>query len=263
MKLEVVDFYYFSGTGNTLLAVNAMRQIFSDNGVEVTLFRLEKSNPLEINLNHAIGIAFPVAAQGTYPFVWDFINALPETDGTFIFMLDTLAAFSGGIVGPVKKIVRKKGYCPIGSKEIVMPTNFFPGKINKEKNERKISKGLKRAESYADDLLSGTAEWRRIPILSDLLAFCSRNQRTWRTMRWYFNLRVEESKCVKCGLCSQLCPNQNIEMNEYPEFKNQCVTCMRCITFCPNEAIHSKKNKHEKYRTVSERELLQLQCYRE
>ena len=126
MVKDVIDFYYFSGTGNTLLVVKKMKDIFTENGVPVNLHKIEKSKPEDVNLNHTLGLGFPIAELSTYNFVWKFIRALPETDqDTEIFMVDTLAGFSGGIVGPVHEIVRKKGYNPIGVEEIVMPPNIF------------------------------------------------------------------------------------------------------------------------------------------
>ena len=99
MNLDTLDFYYFSGTGNTLLVVKKMQEVFEQHGSTVQLYRIEATNPNTINVQHAIGLGFPVAEQGTYPFVWDFIRSLPPSNGTPIFMVDTLMAFSGGIVG--------------------------------------------------------------------------------------------------------------------------------------------------------------------
>ena len=69
-----IDFYYFSGTGNTLLVVKKMAETFEKNGINVNLHKIEESNTEDVNLEHTIGIAFPVAVLSTYPFVWEFIK---------------------------------------------------------------------------------------------------------------------------------------------------------------------------------------------
>lgn len=126
MVKDVIDFYYFSGTGNTLLVVKKMRDVFTEKGIQVNLHPMERSKLDNINLDHTIGLGFPIAELSTYNFVWNFIRELPETDqNTEIFMVDTLAGISGGIVGSVHEIVKKKGYHPIGAREIVMPPNIF------------------------------------------------------------------------------------------------------------------------------------------
>ncbi|MEG3225568.1 MAG: 4Fe-4S ferredoxin, partial [Methanobacteriales archaeon Met13] len=97
-------------------------------------------------MDHVIGLGFPIAGLSTYDFVWKFIKSLPEANGTKIFMVDTLAGFSGGIVGPLREIVKKKGYQPRGAKEIIMPPNIFY--IQDEKtNKKKVEKGLIEAEN--------------------------------------------------------------------------------------------------------------------
>ena len=100
-----VDLYWFSGTGNTLLVTRAMRDEFVAAGINVNLARIEDTDAGGIDPTHTIGIAVPVACQSTYPLVWNFIRKLPKTNGTEIFLADTLGQFSGGIIAPMGKIV--------------------------------------------------------------------------------------------------------------------------------------------------------------
>lgn len=261
MKIETIDFYYFSGTGNTLLVVKKMQETFKENGIKVNLHKIEESNPEDVNMDHTIGIAFPVAFFSTYPFVWNFIKALPQVNGTEIFMVDTLGGFSGGIVGPLREIVKRKGYNPIGAKEIQMPTNIFFIQDN-ETNETKVRKGLQEARKYALDLIDGKTEWGRVPIFSDgmysfstgLLKLTESNLH----QKW-FNFDVKKEECRKCGICAKLCPLQNINMekNEYPERGLNCEYCLRCTSFCPRHAIPCKFNyKGKTYSAVKAKEFL-------
>ncbi len=220
--MDRIDFYYFSGTGNTLLVIRKMKEVFESHGMEVNLFRMEKTDPSEVNVSHLIGLGFPVAEQGTYPFVWDFISALPPAQGTRIFMVDTLLAFSGGAVGPVKKIVKAKGYTPIGAKEIRMPNNLFPGKIIPEKVEKKVRKRARRRRGNTpEDIPAGRSRWRRFPIVRTSLSRISRSEASWKFFKRFYPLEIDREKCTKCGLCVTLCPVKNIKMNEYPEFLRQ------------------------------------------
>lgn len=255
--MKDIDFYYFSGTGNTLLVVKEMAKTFEENGIKVTLRRMEKSDSKDIDLNKTIGLGFPVAEQGTYPFVWDFVNTLPDAHRTPIFMVDTLMAYSGGAVGPMKKIVKEKGYEPIGAKEIVMPNSLMVLKIKEKKNARKVQKGLKKAREYALDILNGKAKWSRVPGGSDLMALSSKNERGWKTLGKFVPLILDEEKCVKCGLCVKLCPIDNIVMKEYPEIKDECLHCLRCFAFCPSKAIAmGKKDRFLRYSAVKANDLL-------
>ena len=255
-SIKIIDFYFFSGTGNTLLVVKKMKEVFERNDITVNLYHLEKTNPKEINTAHTIGLGVPVAEQGTFPLVWDFVKNMPQANGTIIFMVDTMMMFSGGIVGPIRKILKPKGYKPIGAREICMPNNLFPGKIDEKKNKEKVRKGLNRAEKYAEDILCGRSRWRRVPVLSDFMGYFSKADWAWRSLRKHYLLIINKEKCIQCGLCESLCPVDNITINNYPEFQGSCTICMRCVSFCPKKAIARIKTKHEIYRAVNVKELI-------
>ncbi len=253
---DTIDFYFFSGTGNTLLVVKKMRDTFKEKGIDVNLHKIEGSNPDEINLEHVIGIAFPVAVFSTYPFVWDFIKALPDTTGTEIFMVDTLGGFSGGIVGPLREIVKKKGYTPIGAMEIQMPPNIFYIQ-DEETNQSKVEKGLITAKMYALDLMNGKTKWERFPVLSDAMRLFSIGALKLTEIdlhQKFFIFDADDEKCSKCGICVDLCPVKNIKMeeNEYPKHSLNCQYCLRCTSFCPRQAIPCKFNyKRKTYHAVN------------
>ncbi|EKF84842.1 4Fe-4S ferredoxin [Methanobacterium formicicum DSM 3637] len=262
MKMETVDFYFFSGTGNTLLVVKKMQETFQENGIPVNLHKIEESNPEDVNLEHTIGLGFPIAELSTYNFVWKFIRALPVTDtATEVFMVDTLGGFSGGIVGPVHEIVKKKGYKPIGAKEIVMPPNIFYIQ-DEETCHEKVQKGLIKAEEYTLNLINDESKWGRVPVLSDALYYTSiaslkitesnLNQKLLR-------LETDNEECRRCGICVRLCPVDNITLEEGkpPEHGFNCEYCLRCTSLCPRGAIPCPCNyKGKTYRAVKAKEFL-------
>ncbi|MGF7118833.1 EFR1 family ferrodoxin [Methanobacterium oryzae] len=259
--MNLIDFYYFSGTGNTLLVVKKMQETFEENGIKVNLYKIEESDPKSVNLDHTIGIGFPVAFFSTYPFVWDFLKSLPNANGTDIFMVDTLGGISGGIVGPLQEIIKKKGYNPIGAKEIQMPLNIFFIQDAKT-NETKVKKGLIEAEKYALDLINKKSEWDRVPVLSEGMYLFSKGllKLTKANMhqKW-FKFGIKEDECRKCGICVKLCPLKNITMEKgkYPERGLNCEYCLRCASFCPRHAIPCKFNyKSKTYRGAKAKEFL-------
>lgn len=259
MGIETIDFYYFSGTGNTYLIVRKMTEVFREKGIPVNLFRIEDSDPEKIDVNHTIGLGFPVAVQTTYRFIWDFIEDMPEGSETEVFMVDTLAAFSGAIVGPLKKFLQGIGYRPVGAKEIIMPSNFLPKAIDEAKDEEVRRKGISEAENYAKEILEGKAVWRDQTFLADIFASVCKGQLVWNIFAGEGKkFRVKEDICTKCGLCVKLCPTKNIQMDEFPRFLSKCQQCMRCISFCPVNAIYMQGKKNVPYRAVKSGELLNI-----
>jgi Pyruvate/2-oxoacid:ferredoxin oxidoreductase delta subunit/flavodoxin len=261
MKMEKVDFYYFSGTGNTYLVVKRMMETFQKNGIETNMYKIEDLKPEKVNLDHTIGLGFPIAELSTYEFVWKFIKSLPQSEGTKIFMVDTLAGFSGGIVGPVREIVKNKGYKPIGACEIIMPPNIFYIQ-DEETCKLKVNKGLQKAEKYAQTLIEGTSKWGRVPLLSNALYFTSMiglKMTETNLNQKLLNLSPDLEKCSKCKICYRLCPVDNIKIreDEFPKHQFNCEYCMRCVSFCPKKAISCPINyKGKTYHAIKAKELL-------
>lgn len=212
LEKKPIDFYYFSGTGNTYLIVKSMKDAFEKQGFVVNLLPLVNFVKSEFNDKHIIGIAFPIAAMGTYPLCWEFLKKLPQTNGTKVFMVDTLAGFSGGIIGPVRKILTNKGFETIGVKEIIMPSNYLVKKKQEEKNSEIIDAGKKEAQKFVEDIVSGNSRWGRVPIFSDLLSFPSKSGKAWELMRNWTNIAVNNQLCTQCSLCEKACPINNINL---------------------------------------------------
>jgi len=253
-----LDFYYYSGTGNTSLVMNEMSEVFRERNISVNRKRIEDVNPGAVRTDVTIGLAFPVAFQSTFPFIWDFFKGLPEAEGTEIFMVDTMMSFSGAIVGPLKKLLTAKGYACIGAREIIMPSNWFPKKIDEEANKFKVLWGLKAARTYADDLVKGKTSWSRIPVLPDLFYKLCCNDYMMENVNTKpgKKIMVDRERCVSCGLCAELCPVENITMKGGPHWSDKCQTCMRCLSYCPNNAVSVKDKKYVSYTAVKLRDLV-------
>ncbi|OYT27071.1 MAG: ferredoxin [Candidatus Altiarchaeales archaeon ex4484_96] len=56
-------------------------------------------------------------------------------------------------------------------------------------------------------------------------------------------VRVDRSKCLYCGACVSLCPQDAIELMETHIIIDEkvCTSCLICARFCPVGAIYEKK----------------------
>lgn len=254
--MKKVNIYWFSGTGNSLKLAKTMKSKFEDYYCDTRLFPMVSTDPESIDKEALTGLVFPVAVQSTYPLVWDFINNLPDTEGTEIFMADTMADASGGIVGPVKKVLSSKGYKCIGAKEFKMPSSMAFG--DDEKREQKIEETLKQGEDYVTDILNGISRWDRVPIASDMMRSFSKPKLMWSTMA--ATLKVETEICTKCGLCLNVCPVDCIKEddNGFPVNNPKiCNSCLRCLNFCPVNAYKFIGRKFVQNREEPLNELIQ------
>ena len=266
--MKHIDLCHFSGTGNTLRVVQALTETLEKHGISVRLHPIETTDPHTLIVKDTLGLAFPVAIQSTYPFVWKFIRALPKNPGKGVFMVDTLAVFSGGIVGPLKDTVRRKGYTPLGAIEIPMPDNLFPKQDHPEKNAARIQRGLQKARLFAEELIESKAKWGKNGIWGYGMYAMYMAAIFFLLPPWQFLLKkvlflnIRKEKCIQCDLCSKLCPIGNItpsdQKSTYPIIKYRCEACMRCIAYCPKNAIYagSRRKSPWHYRGVKSAQIL-------
>jgi ferredoxin len=258
MRAGRIVLCWFSGTGNTERVARRMADVFTASGIGVEMCRIGRDPFPGLPADGALGLAFPVAYFSTFPFVWDFIDRLPSGAGREAFMVDTLGGASGAIVGPLKKLLSRKGYVPVGAREIRMPMNFGGAWKRGEANRRVLSDGLERAAAYADELVHGVSRWRRIPLWSDLMFLIHSGAVVLLYSRWNqhrFAMRVDQASCTGCGECAAECPAGNIRISEslpdggrLPVFDERCVFCLRCLAACPPGALRSPLSKGGRYR---------------
>ncbi len=240
MSDKKYNLYWFSGSGNTLDIAMCIHNTLIEHNQKAELIPIEKSNPENINPESVIGLIVPVAMQGTYPLVWDFVNGLPQVDGTECFLVDTLGAYSGGIVGPIKRIVKKKGFKPLLASEILMPNNFSRKNVDTQKDNLRLEKSREKAKNVTMKLLNNEGSWFDIPLYSRLVSLLSKSKKLWKVVKDAKPIIFDPERCVKCGTCVKLCPVNNLTMteeNNTPKAGDSCILCQRCKTFCPKGAI--------------------------
>lgn len=260
MNSSSLLFCWFSGTGNTRLVVQAMSRTFESAGLQPTMHRIGSGHTPEFGSEAALGLAFPVAYQSTYPFVWDFIDRLPPGKGREVFMVDSLGGFSGGLVGPMGRLLRKKGYLTAGAREIRMPMNFGRSEKGRRGDAVLVRRAIGEAEEFARDLLAGNARWGRIPVLSDLMFLSHAGMLALLFTKWNqrkFGIRTDPILCTGCSVCAGACPVGNIRMvqgeggSPVPEFGARCEFCLHCVAVCSMEANRFPLNRHGRYRAPS------------
>lgn len=253
-KIDLVELYYFSGTGNTYLLAKAMQSEFMSMTISCELKQMS-TKKVVINNNSLVGLIFPVAIQATYPNVFAFIKRLPKTNGTPIFMADTLNKFSGGIVGVLKHMLKRKGYMCVAAKEFKMANSMNTKPILNKIVLQKNNEALTQARAYARDILENKVSWKSHYILSLIMNSFSKPKLMWKLTAKM--LVIDDSKCTKCSLCINNCPTNSLSMKENKVVKNNntCISCMRCANFCPSNSFLLNKKPLVQKKVVNVREL--------
>ena len=242
MKVNKSDIYVFSGTGNTLSIAKKIAEVFNSKSIFAKVHRIESTNPNNIDLNSTIGIGCTVACWNTYPLVKKWLKSLPISNGTEIFLFDSMGDSSFKMIASIAKELEKKGYKIIGSKEFVMPNNFLLVE-KEEKQIEKTKKTMMLVEEYANDILDNKQVTVKGNLMFSIFFFITSiivNLWLVKFFQKMITFKIDKQLCTKCGLCADICPKNNITMNEFPVFNNKCEICLRCISYCPVKAISSK-----------------------
>ncbi|MCL2349336.1 MAG: EFR1 family ferrodoxin [Planctomycetaceae bacterium] len=283
-SFNIVHIYWFSGAGNTLRATLALAERFRELGMAVELKAIEQSDPLEIDPNALFGIAFPTHCFTIPEIVRRFAEQLPNVVQTPAFMLNTVGATSsGGVRGPMKRILSGKGFSCLGAKELLMPDSFF-ALFHGKTAEWMIGKALIRVRIFADRLVSGQTTWRRIPWITDWYAAFLRGFFACRNLHYpyfrYPTVGARQKTCVRCGLCAKYCPVgalsmqslekanpesdaeerkkerwQTMPLKGTPTPNLNCTLCLRCVAICPHNAMRHRFMMFPPYRAKPSKEL--------
>ncbi|MDR3331876.1 MAG: EFR1 family ferrodoxin [Synergistaceae bacterium] len=259
MESHKVVIAVFTGTGNTLLMARALADELDKRGRDVSLAPMERPEKFILPKGAALGLATPLACFSTYPTAWCFLDSLPEGKGREAFFLATMGGASGGMDGPIRRVLQDKGYKPVGSLTVVMPSNYANKTLPVEKNRQRIEKSETIVRKYAGDLCAGNTTWASGGFLSPLFARLARGRRSLRLFYKFFPLAVDTAKCIGCGICHEICPEKNITLiNGRSSIGKSCQSCQRCVAFCPSEAISVPGKPAERYRSVSIKDIRAL-----
>jgi ferredoxin len=237
---QQLHLYWFSGSGNTFLAASTFSERLRQLGWTVELRPLERSDPKAIDPESVLGLAFPTHCFSIPERILSFVRSLPQVETTTAMMLGTHGAFSGGVVGPMKRELTAKGFRCLAARILAMPDSFFPF-FGDVANQRKVEKALRSAEHYADDFAGGTARWTRWAVLSDIHGAIFNG--LFASRRWYgkYHSTIHAGKelCKRCDACVRCCPVNSLERegNSPPHPKRNCTNCLRCVAVCPHDAM--------------------------
>ncbi len=277
--------FYFSGTGNTRWAAFKVASATHDRLVDIAEeMRTMKQQGLTttrtfvLEPDERLGFIFPVHGWRVPRLVRDFIGRLQikrsqeqqqdeaQPHGTFAYAVCTAGDSIGLTIENLDSaIAANASLAVMGIKKVasayslIMPESYvglpFMDVDTQEREKRKKDKAADELDSIAmeianckkniSQLKKGFWPWMMTKVVGGFFEHVLITDKRFH---------VTQDKCVKCGICANVCPVHDIDggKGKYPTWKHlpDCLTCFSCYHHCPHHAIefgHQTQKKGQYY----------------
>ncbi len=224
---------YFSGTGNTRYCVETFMQAYDPAG---ETFSIEAADAVQkISMHNEIVLGYPVQFSNIPKILQDFIvdHSYIWKDKT-IFIIATMALFSGDGAGILARLLIKQGAVIVGGLHLKMPDSICDEKVLKrsfEENKKMVAKAEEKIYKSVGNLKKGKAHQEGLGIVSHLAGLFGQRLYFWGKTK--NGIAVSGDKCTMCYRCINKCPKQSItllgkkviEQNQYSLNKEGEITC--------------------------------------
>jgi ferredoxin len=257
---------YFSGTGNTRFAANAIAAELQRKGYSVNCSSIEDDQEaselgsLLAEAGSLLVVGGPIMA-GNVPeklIRWVLRRVPPSTGGKALVFTSSAGLENANGVHSLTRKLARKGYQVLGQPVFQMPRNYYFGRYypTPVDDQLQLIQRLPSKVAGALDVIVDTAAGsaREEPVLQSASKVLSLDLMAElfsliaRSMGRKFTSFHDE--CINCGRCVDSCPQKNIEKRPGGGvvFHGKCMLCTRCIHGCPVNAIGYDEVRYEQYR---------------
>lgn len=223
---------YFSGTGNSL-AIS--RQLAEKLGEHV--MSLNRAVTQDLSHERRVGLVFPCYWFNAPRAITELVPRLRLSEEAYVFIVIPCVAQAGNAIWTVRRMLAAKGINVVYSHKIRVPDNSAVG-FGRNPNDQvwKFDRYAGRLERIAADIAAGVrrchyAWWG---VAGALCALPAVQRRTLPMLTPAVNV----DKCIACGICKDVCPQDNITFTDSKAHcGNDCTQCLACVHFCPQQAV--------------------------
>ncbi|WP_075601692.1 EFR1 family ferrodoxin [Saccharicrinis aurantiacus] len=244
---------HFSGTGNTELISNKIKQRLERNNHRVDLISIEDIDMLKtIDFSDkVIGFGYPVYK---FTFPDNYLKVFPvlqeKCRNNTCFQFCTYARFTADVFYDFSKKLKKLNFKLIGQKSFKSPSNGISAR--KPENDYEYENVMffedditRKIDDFVIEILDNINGHRKIVqkkphILAPLRLKIVKDIEITK----YPKLQIDTDACKNCGLCAKKCPDSNlVNQGDYIEIvdNKDCLHCLRCMHHCPSNAINFGK----------------------
>jgi ferredoxin len=244
---------FFSATGNNLYLAKRI------GGEQYSIPKLIKGKNFDFE-DDKIGLVFPTYSLDVPPPVKEFLGQA-KLKSNYIFAVISYGFYIGDVVSQLSKIGKKSNINFSYIAKIKMVDNWLPNFDMKAQIENEPKKYIEEnLEQIIQEINNQSNKISKDNIVTKVFSYAYR-MTDWNKKGSFDSKFFLEDNCNGCGVCTKVCPVENIELvNKKPVYKGNCIRCLACTNLCPNNAIRLKgERSKERYRNrnVSLKEIIE------
>ena len=240
--------YYLTGTGNTKRAAKLIKIQLDSMGHQCEIINWLHNEFGDWEDADAFGFAGPVHAFRESTIQRKKIKDLAKYTGSSSkpgFIIACCEGTPGAFFRRTHKSLKKKNvnivgiFTYYGPSNVLMWKNSF-ARSQKEPDAKKDNDTLIFAQKLPELIENNKKCKIHRKYVTALAAAITKNF-MMRISMIRGGIRINESKCNKCGICEKNCLGKSIKLVPFPTWdKQKCVICLACINLCPLDAIDAK-----------------------
>lgn len=230
---------YYTGTYNTRYLAKKIGEKISG-AFNVDYLEVDShSQPIDLSSFDLIGLGYPIYAFNAPSFFLKYLKRLkfPADKQYFIFKNSGESfALNNASSRKIIKYLKKNHVNRFSEYHFLMPYNIH-FKYDDAFISELFEADKKLLEVLHFDILNDHTRSIKSNFIYNLVSKILRIQTFGGYLNSYF-YKVDNTKCIDCGMCVRNCPVENIYYkNGHIKFKHHCLMCMRCSFYCPKDAI--------------------------
>lgn len=252
--MDKIEFYYFSGTGNSLYVARELQKRIPEAEL-IPIVSLLDRDVIKTS-GKTVGLIFPVHALTIPTAVKRFLKKADLSSAEYIFAIAT----RGGTIfmgfNKIDKLLKKKNKrlnsrfilnmchneAPRSEKNYTVPSKLDILQIETTvlKKIDQISNVIKTQSSFLEkdaNIIIKSSSNPIIGFLIEKLVVFAMNISEYIGGVNYF---CHDNKCNGCGTCEKVCLSRKIKMEgKKPVWQRKvlCYMCFACLNYCPKQSV--------------------------